>query len=44
MRRLLPLIFCGAGAAFDFGFLLLETLSGDKTAAEELKKTMLYKK
>ena len=35
---------CGAGAAFDFGFLLLETLSGDKTAAEELKKTMLYKK
>ena len=35
---------CGAGAAFDFGFLLLETLSGDKAAAEELKKTMLYKK
>ena len=35
---------CGAGAAFDFGFLLLETLSGDNAAAEELKKTMLYKK
>ena len=35
---------CGAGAAFDFGFLLLETLSGDKAAAEELKKAMLYKK
>ena len=35
---------CGAGAAFDFGFLLLETLTGDKAAAEELKKTMLYKK
>lgn len=34
---------CGAGAAFEFGFLLLETLSCDK-AAEELKKTMLYKK
>ena len=28
---------CGAGAAFDFGFLLLETLTGDKAAAEELK-------
>lgn len=35
---------CGAGAAFDFGFLLLETLTGDKAAAEELKKAMLYKK
>lgn len=35
---------CGAGAAFEFGFLLLEALSGDKAATENLKETMLYKK
>ena len=31
----------GAGAAFDFGFLLLEALKG-KTAAEDMKKQMRY--
>lgn len=32
----------GAGAAFDFGFLLLEALTGDGVKAEELKKSMRY--
>ena len=31
----------GAGAAFDFGFLLLEALKG-KTAAEDMKRQMRY--
>lgn len=33
----------GAGAAFDFGFLLLETLTSNKVMTEDLKKTMKYR-
>ena len=32
----------GAGAAFEFGFLLLETITGDREKAENLRKTMKY--
>ena len=34
----------GAGAAFDFGFLLLEILTKNKPMVEELKKSMKYSK
>lgn len=33
---------CGAGAAFDFGFMLLEELTKDREKTEELKRTMRY--
>lgn len=35
---------CGAGAAFEFGFKILTALTGDKTAAEQLAKAMMYTK
>lgn len=35
---------CGAGAAFEFGFKVLEALTGDKQNADALRKNMLYTK
>lgn len=35
---------CGAGAAFEFGFQVLEALTGDKQNADALRKNMLYTK
>ena len=34
---------CGAGAAFDFGFKLLEEIDGNALRSEKMKKGMLYK-
>lgn len=33
---------CGAGAAYEFGFLLLEALTDDPAGVEQLKKAMKY--